>query len=185
MQVRRVVTGHSPTGKAAFVSDELIDPITVGAMPGYEFHNLWGADSVRRFPDGGEPPEWHEFFPPVGGFRFGLFTLPPEGYQAESEQSGGGYKEIEAKLPGLLRFSERESAGMHRTSTIDFEVVLEGEVTLELDDGARRTLRPGDTVVQNGTRHRWLNLSEAPATYAHFLLGAEHEAFRSTDTEGQ
>ena len=47
--------------------------------------------------------------------------------------------------------------GMHTTDTIDFEVVLEGTIVLELDDGAEVTLNPGDTVVQNGTRHRWRN----------------------------
>jgi quercetin dioxygenase-like cupin family protein len=44
---------------------------------------------------------------------------------------------------------------MHTTDTIDFEVVLSGEVTLELDDGVKKVLRSGDTMVQNGTRHRW------------------------------
>jgi quercetin dioxygenase-like cupin family protein len=65
--------------------------------------------------------------------------------------------------------------GMHTTATIDFEVVLSGTVTLELDDGAMVTLQPGDTVVQNGTRHRWGNPGSEPATLAVFLIGAHHE----------
>ena len=48
---------------------------------------------------------------------------------------------------------------MHTTDTIDFEYVLSGEIALELDDGAEVVLHPGDTVVQNGTRHRWHNRS--------------------------
>ena len=61
---------------------------------------------------------------------------------------------------------------MHTTDTIDFEVVLSGEVILELDDGAQTVLRPGDTVVPNGTRHRWDNRGAEPAVVALFLIGA-------------
>jgi quercetin dioxygenase-like cupin family protein len=66
---------------------------------------------------------------------------------------------------------------MHTTPTIDFEVVLSGEVVLELDDGAEVTLRPGDTVVQNGTRHRWRNSGAEPAVLAVFIAGARHDRF--------
>jgi len=63
---------------------------------------------------------------------------------------------------------------MHATDTIDFEVVLEGTVVLELDDGSERTLHAGDTVVQNGTRHRWKNPGNTPARMALFICGASH-----------
>ena len=66
--------------------------------------------------------------------------------------------------------------GMHTTDTIDFEVVLDGTVVLELDDGAEVTLNPGDTVVQNGTRHRWKNPGDEPARLALFIVGASHAA---------
>ena len=66
--------------------------------------------------------------------------------------------------------------GMHTTDTIDFEVVLEGTITLELDDGAEVTLRPGDTVVQNGTRHRWKNPATAcPAGTVHLRRVARRD----------
>ena len=65
--------------------------------------------------------------------------------------------------------------GMHTTATIDFEVVLAGNPVLELDDGAEVTLAPGDTVVQNGTRHRWHNRGTEPATMAVFIVGAHHD----------
>jgi quercetin dioxygenase-like cupin family protein len=63
---------------------------------------------------------------------------------------------------------------MHATDTIDFEVVLEGTVILELDDDAEVTLHPGDTVVQNGTRHRWRNGGDTVARLAVFMCGADH-----------
>ena len=58
---------------------------------------------------------------------------------------------------------------MHTTDTIDFEVILSGEMILELDDGAETVLHPGDTVVQNGTRHRWGNRGNEPAVMAVFI----------------
>ncbi len=84
--------------------------------------------------------------------------------------------DIEGKLPGLLRYMDPSDPGMHATDTIDFEVVLEGTVVLELDDGAEVTLNPGDTVVQNGTRHRWRNPGATPARMAVFICGANHSA---------
>lgn len=84
--------------------------------------------------------------------------------------------EVNRDLPGLLSYSERDGSGMHTTPTIDFEVVLDGEITLELDEGSTVVLRRGDTVVQNGTRHRWLNHGSVPATYAVFLCGAVHDS---------
>jgi quercetin dioxygenase-like cupin family protein len=70
---------------------------------------------------------------------------------------------------------EPAEPGMHTTATIDFEVLLSGSVTLELDDGAKVDLRPGDTVVQNGTRHRWSNAGTEPAVLAVFICGAHHD----------
>jgi quercetin dioxygenase-like cupin family protein len=67
---------------------------------------------------------------------------------------------------------ERDAPGMHTTDTVDFEVVLSGEVVLELDDGAEVTLRAGDTVVQNGTRHAWRNRGDVPAVIAVGIIGA-------------
>jgi quercetin dioxygenase-like cupin family protein len=57
----------------------------------------------------------------------------------------------------MLACVEPDTPGMHTTNTIDFEYVISGEVWLELDDGVEIHLRPGDTVVQNGTRHAWRN----------------------------
>jgi mannose-6-phosphate isomerase-like protein (cupin superfamily) len=63
---------------------------------------------------------------------------------------------------------------MHTTATIDYGIVLSGQATLELDDGARVTLTAGDTYVQNGTRHRWSNPGAVPAVLALTLIGANH-----------
>lgn len=178
MRVRRVVTGHDSDGKAVFASDELVDPVTVALVPGGEFHLLWGADQPPTFPDDGAATPQPTYFPPVGGYRFGLFTVPPATASAAGELDlEAALTEVEAKLPGLVAHMEPDNPGMHTTDTIDFEVVLSGEVFLELDNGAETVLRPGDTVVQNGTRHRWGNRGSEPAVVALFITGA-HRASR-------
>ena len=179
MRVRRVVTGHDADGKAVVASDEEVDGIRPALVPGTEFHRLWGGDATPRFPDSGEPPDHSAYFPPVGGFRFGLFTVPPAGAQrvAQLDDLEGALAEFEAALPGLAGHMEPNAPGMHTTATIDFEVVVEGEVWLELDDGVEVHLRAGDTVVQNGTRHAWRNRGDSPARLAVFVVGAHHDRF--------
>ncbi len=174
MKVRRVVTGHDQAGKAVFVSDTEVEPITTALLHGSEFHRLWGGDRTSVFPDDGAPPSQPGYFPPIGGFRFGMFSLPPGSHvRPPVADREAAFREVEEKLPGLLTFMEPDAPGMHTTPTIDFEVVLEGEVWLELDDGREVHLRTGDTVVQNGTRHAWRNKSDKIARLAVFIVGAE------------
>jgi mannose-6-phosphate isomerase-like protein (cupin superfamily) len=176
MDARRVVTGHDADGKAVFVSDEMVAPVTVALLPGVEFHQLWGADETPSFPDEGSRPDTTRYFPPVGGVRFGFFTIPPDGGQGAPPDLdiAAALAEFDEKLPGMAEYLEPNEPGMHTTATIDFGVVLSGTVTLELDDGAKVTLAPGDTYVQNGTRHRWSNTGTVPAVLAVAIAGAHH-----------
>ena len=169
-----MVTGHDANGKAVFASDEEVDPVTVALSPGSEFHRLWGADEAPSFPDDGSMPPHATYFPPVGGFRFGLFSVPPATSIAADLDLTAALAEMEEKLPGLAAHMEPTSPGMHTTATVDYEYVIEGEVVLELDDGAEVTLRAGDTVVQNGTRHAWHNRTNEPARLVVVLVGAHH-----------
>ena len=177
MKVRRVVTGHDAGGKAVFVSDEEVDGFRPSLSPGSEFHVLWGGDEAPHFPDDGTMRPFDRYFPPVGGFRFGIFAVPPGDRRAATppDDLEGAVAEFEARLPGLSSYMEPDAPGMHTTDTIDFEVVLEGEIWLELDDGATVHLRPGDTVVQNGTRHAWRNEGTETARLAVFICGAHHD----------
>lgn len=174
--VRRVITGHDTNGKAVVASDEWVDPVTLSMSPGSEFHLLWGADGAPTFPDEGARPSTAAYFPVVGGFRFGQFAVPPESTPPPADLDvEAGIAEAQAKLPGLFDHMEPDAPGMHTTSTIDFEVVLDGEVWLELDDGVEIHLQPGDCVVQNGTRHAWRNHGDVTARLAVILIGAHHE----------
>jgi len=76
---------------------------------------------------------------------------------------------------GLAPWADPDEPGMHRTATLDYDVVLEGTVGLEPDDGAEVTLGPGDVVVQNGTRHRWHNRGDSIARILAVTVGAYHE----------
>ena len=105
-----------------FASDEEVDPLTVALLPGAEFHRLWGADQAPAFPDDGSPTAQPSYFPPVGGYRFGLFTVPPATVSAPAELDlQAALAEMDEKLPGLLTHMEPDNPGMHTTDTIDFE----------------------------------------------------------------
>lgn len=147
--MRRVVTGHTPDGKSMIASDTEVNPITVRMPSGAELFSActtWETNEIPVFPDDGSPPQVqpHPPFPPVGGFRFGVLTFPP---------------------------NTHEIGGMHITDTIDLAYIISGEVWLELDDGKQVQLRTGDTLVQNGTRHTWHNKSSEPCVSVSCMIG--------------
>ena len=174
MKIRCVVTGRNPSGKSVFAKDATIEPVTLGLLPGFEFHRMWGAESAPKLPSDGTPPPHPRYFPPAGGFRFGFFTVPPNTQKiAEDMDLAGAFGEMQRKLPGLAEVLEPTNPGMHTTDTVDFDVIVSGEVYLELDDGAEVLLKAGDCVVQNGTRHAWHNRSSKNCVVAVTLVGAE------------
>ncbi|UCG54691.1 MAG: cupin domain-containing protein [Dehalococcoidia bacterium] len=147
--MRRVVTGHTADGKAVIANDTEIDSVTIA--PGWELIGMWNASEPPVFPNDGSPPEIAGPRPdvPVGGFNFGLFNIPPH--------TGKG------------------DPGFHITDTIDLGYVISGEVWLELDDGKEVDLRPGDTIVQNGTRHAWRNKGSETCTIVMCMIGAHRK----------
>lgn len=162
MKLRRVVTGHDSQGKAVFVEDASVDATTVDLMPGVGFHMLWSTAATPVFPDAGKEAPSPTYFPPETGSRFLVFTVPATRVPpAAGTDLAKARADADAVLPGLLEKMEPDHPGMHRSDTIDFIYVLEGEIVLELDDGQEKLLRAGDTAVQNGTRHAWRNRSGA------------------------
>ncbi len=149
MGIRRVVTGHTADGKALVASDTEVDSVTIA--PGWELFNMWTASELPVFPSDGSPLVLLHPRPnvPVGGFNFSLFTVPPH--------------------------TGKEDPGFHTTDTIDFEYVISGEVWLELDNGKEVCLRPGDVVVQNGTRHAWRNKRSETCTLVGCMIGAHRK----------
>jgi mannose-6-phosphate isomerase-like protein (cupin superfamily) len=173
MNVRRVVTGHDIHGKAIIVGDQVVEPTTVTLSPTV-YHELWRADSPPTHPDAGTNGPKTTFFPPVGGYRFFLLTFPPGDGSTDYEglDIEAGLRELQEKLPGVLETNEFDQPGMHTTDTVDMEIVISGEIVLELDDGVETTLRAGDVNIQNGTRHRWHNRGSEPAVIAVAMIGA-------------
>jgi quercetin dioxygenase-like cupin family protein len=174
--VKRVVTGVDAKGTSIFYAEENLSALTVGLMPGAEFYQLWGTEGALRSPVTDPAPDNHTFFPGPGGTRFGLLTFPPESApdpQAPPPDDSAVEEmtaEAAAKLPGLAEAFEPDAPGMHQTVTVDYAIVVSGELWLELDDGAETHLPTGSCVVQNGARHAWHNRSDSPATLAYVIL---------------
>jgi mannose-6-phosphate isomerase-like protein (cupin superfamily) len=175
VNVRRVVTGRDKAGKSVFVSDEQVEPINMALMPGLEFVRVWGGDETPKLPADGTQPPAPTFFPPGSGYRFAFVTIPPEGSATlpEDLEVEQAVAEVNEKMPGMMDHMEPENPGMHTTDTVDLDLVVSGELYLELDDGAEVHLRTGDCVIQNGTRHAWHNRSSEPCTMLSILVGGQ------------
>lgn len=163
MGVRRVVTGHTPEGKAVIVSDEDVPGHAIGTL-GASATSLWGRDDPGHFPDDGSRQPMAAAFPPPGGSGIAIVSLAPE---------GDDFHEFVHNV--LAPWADPDEPGMHRTATMDYDFVLEGTVGLELDDGVEVVLGPGDLVVQNGTRHRWHNRGTTVARYLAVTIGATND----------
>jgi len=175
--VRRVVTGEAADGKSIVVRDEQLEPITVSALRGAEFHRLWGGDAIPRLPANGETHCPPTYYPAVGGFRFVIVTLGPDRITLPADLDlKSAAAEIREKLPGAAEVLELDNPGMHRTDTVDLGLVLSGEIWLELDDGAELRFQAGDSVIQNGARHAWRNKSSEPCVMLFAFIGARRAA---------
>jgi mannose-6-phosphate isomerase-like protein (cupin superfamily) len=173
MNFRCVVTGHTGSGKTVVLSEAPPPAITLDNLPGYEFHRLWGGESVPTIPAHGNTAGV-SYFPPKGGFRFGFFVIPPGTHVAPPLTDLLALaEELQRKLPGMAEVLEPDHPGMHTTDTVDYDVIVSGEAYLELDDGAEVLLKAGDCVIQNGTRHAWHNRSTEKCVIAVTLIGAD------------
>ena len=176
MQIRRVVTANGADGRSGVVSDGAAPrAFEFRSLPGFEGALLWStpaAPEVGRMRPADVSPEV-SFVPGTGETRLMIVTFPPDSVMTQPEFNGMAFgAEFAAKAPGLAEAFEIEHPGMHTTDSIDYDVVLDGEITLELDDGAEVLLKRHEVVVQHGTRHAWRNRSDRPATMLFVLIGA-------------
>ena len=177
MQHRRIVTGQDANGKSVVVSDGPAPRTGVfKTIPGFVNSLVWTTPPAPALPwAGGDPtPDTPSLLPPVGATHLLVVTFPPDSVmrRADFDPVAAG-AESATLLPGLAERFEAEAPGMHTTDSVDYDIVLQGEIHLELDDGAVVRLVPGDVAIQNGTRHAWRNRSEQPATMVFVLIGAE------------
>jgi mannose-6-phosphate isomerase-like protein (cupin superfamily) len=171
---RRIVTGNV-NGKAVVQSDESLMAYEFKTVPGYEHTLVWLNPAIPdlsteqkfdRYPD--------SVVPGPGGTSLHFVTFPPGSVFADPSFDGkAAQEEALVRLRGLADHFEKEDPGMHKTNTVDYAVVYDGEMWLELDDGETLHLNRGDVVVQNGRRHAWRNKGNKPVTILFFLNGAK------------
>jgi len=171
VKIRRVVTGHDHSGRATVVSDGPA-PRThdFRHVPGMSTTMLWS--TVPGLPaDATDPtPGLRSQLPPPGGTCFVIVRFPPDDVLRDVDQ-GAADAEQRMASPGIAERFEPGNPGMHATDSVDYVLVLDGAIWLDLDDGTMVRLGPGDTVIQNATRHAWRNLGREPATLAVVHVG--------------
>ena len=149
LNIRRVVTGHDANGRAKVLIDAIADNERPGSAAGQFSAMMWATDSMPvEIPVGEDAEDMGArqlgTYPPVNGTRFMIAEYPPG-----------------------------NTPRMHRTETIDYIIVLDGEIDMELDDGQWVTIRQGDVMIQRGTYHAWRNSSDKPCRMAFVLIDAK------------
>jgi len=144
VKVRRVVTGHDDSGRAVVKIDEVARNV-VSSRPGASACVVWTTD-----------------------------TIPAD----NSGHSDAGQKSVGTTLPAgtvfrVIEFSPGVAPRMHRTDSIDYAVVISGEIDMELEKGSEVHLRAGDVLVQRGTIHNWINRGTVPCVMAFVLVDAK------------
>jgi mannose-6-phosphate isomerase-like protein (cupin superfamily) len=170
---RRVVTADVK-GKSVVQSDEQLPAYVFKSVPGYEHTLVWVNPTT---PDLRKEQRFDHYsesvVPGPGGTSLHFVTFPPSAVFAEPSFDGeAAQREALVRLKGLADHFEKEDPAMHKTNTVDYAIVYEGEIWLELDDGKTAHLKRGDVVVQNGTRHAWRNKGTQSVTMLFVLNGA-------------
>jgi mannose-6-phosphate isomerase-like protein (cupin superfamily) len=171
---RRIVTGNV-NGKSVVQGDGLIPAYEFRTVPGYEHTLIWVNPAI---PDLSQEQRFVNYpdsvVPGPGGTSLHFVTFPPNSVFADPSFDGEAARdEALIRLRGLADHFEKEDPAMHKTNTVDYSVVYDGEIWLELDDAKTIHLKRGDVVVQNGTRHAWRNKGTRPVTMLFFLNGAK------------
>lgn len=141
--VQRVVTGHNDAGRAIFKSED-ITPTRMIASGDASFVTIWATQTVPA--DNNDERDGRDL---------------PTGLTLE----GGSVIRVVDMLPG-------KESPMHRTNSIDYGIVLKGEIELELEDGAKKTVHEGGIIVQRGTNHLWRNTTDSVTRIAFILIEA-------------
>jgi hypothetical protein len=144
LQVRRIVTGHDAKGNAIVQIDEMTKNV-ISNRPGAESSVIWSTTGFPVDNDGDTDPS---------GGKFGLTV-----------DNGTVFR--------VLRLEPGNIPRMHRTDSIDYAVVMAGEIDMELDNGVSVHLKAGDTLVQRGTIHNWMNRGTQPCVIAFILIAAK------------
>ena len=178
--LRRIVTGHNADGKSIIEIDG--GPATEVAADGSGLYEIWMSEtipadnSVFRDKIAETAPT---LCPPAGAVKVRWFTVPPEDdtKSAEEKEAAAAFG-FEAVGAAHCRVDTTRHLGMHKTASVDYIVLVKGQVDLLLDAGEAKSLKPGDVVIQRGTNHAWVNTGAEPALLVAVLADALIETYR-------
>ncbi len=171
-RVRRVLTGHDAAGRSTFIADGPAPNVKeMSAMPGLVLTDLWetrGAPASNAGQDDAASRPVH-LEPPKNGTILRIVEFPPDSAWRHGTDGKDGFKSI-----GAGHAQDRQSADpmMHKTSTVDYAIVLKGEIYAVMDTG-EKLLRAGDILVQRGTNHSWSVRTSEPCIVAAVLVSAK------------
>lgn len=171
--VRRVITGHNENGKSIVMVDEVMTAdlghvLTPEGQPNVRLSDVWISRSVPDSNVGIDDTVEGKVTlqPPAGGAVFRTLEIPPD-----SERNFDAMHRYFEQMNAADRLEGKQHPGMHQTDTVDFLVIIFGEVWLIFDEG-EVLLKQGDTCVQRGTLHAWSNRSDKPCLLAGVLIDA-------------
>jgi len=178
-QGRRIVTGHDAQGRSVVVSDAPPQNVVINpADPDRGHINFWRTDSVPAKNDGyADPMDGPPcpLAPPKGGTMFRFFQVAPEKNEAglsKEERDRRMGQMFDAAGSGQARTRTGQHPSMHKTDSVDYIVLLKGEVTALLEVGEVE-MKPFDVLIQRGTNHGWVNCGDEPALLVTLLVDAE------------
>ncbi|MDN8037075.1 cupin domain-containing protein [Burkholderia vietnamiensis] len=178
--MQRIVTGHDNDGKSV-VTHEGNPPTVVELQhaPGTVFYELWSTQETPAPVDNGDDPTLGPLSlpPPKNGTRVRVVEIPPD-TEDFLKHGAARMKKAFIEIGDAHASTVTEDSPhplMHRTESIDYGFVLEGEIFLVLDR-EERLLKQGDVVVQRGTNHAWANRSTKPCRMAFILVSGEFSA---------
>lgn len=177
--IHRVVTGHDARGTAIVAHNgPLPTVVEIQAIPGTVFHEVWSTSGAPAPVDNGADPTLGPLMlpPPALGTRMRFVDIPPD--TAEFLAHGAANMKAAFSQIGDEKASTVQKHSphplMHRTESVDYGVVIEGEMTLVLDD-SEVLLKPGSVVVQRGTNHAWANRSGKPCRMLFVLVDGRYD----------
>jgi len=157
--MKRVVTGHDAQGRSVFVIEDVPQPLVLEKAGGLRLTELWATPNETRE---------RRIEPDPGGTVFRVIDYPPDSERLKSIDPEAHFASMGAQAAPR---EKRRHPGMHRTRTLDYAIVLSGEIYAVLDEG-EVLLEAGDVLVQRGTNHAWSNRSERPCRIAFVLVDA-------------
>jgi mannose-6-phosphate isomerase-like protein (cupin superfamily) len=171
-KIRRVVTGHDEDGRSTFLIDGIAPNIKeMESMPGLALTDLWEttgtpANNIGHADAAARPVRLE---PPKNGTILRIVEFPPDAAWRTNADAKKAFESIGA---GSAKDGHSADPMMHKTATIDYIIVIKGEIWAIMEKG-EKLLKPGDVLVQRGTNHSWSVRGDEPCVIAAVLVSAE------------